>query len=129
MISDKKERPDCLHNLIRENRRGMTLVEVIVSLALLAIVVIVLSSAMLAGLNVLKVNMPRTNKSLNVAGNVDNANVAGGGTTTNGNVAVQGANGNVTITLGGNTGTVNGVYQNGDDTTDPSIKYWSFNPN
>lgn len=120
------------HNIRPRGQEGMTLVEVIVALALLTIVVVLIGTALVVGLNIMSKTMPRSKNSLKAAGATGTASVApsDSGTT------VSAASGSVTINLtppAGNalSSTVSGTYENGttSDTAGGSVTYWNFTPN
>jgi prepilin-type N-terminal cleavage/methylation domain-containing protein len=121
-----------------QSRRGITLVEVIVSIALLGILGVLIANVMMSGLRIMASNLPRTKNALNVGGVVGAASIAPGGTSTVSGATVQASTGTATVTFdsGGNavSSSVAGAYQTGQATASsggsPSgaVSFWSFNP-
>jgi prepilin-type N-terminal cleavage/methylation domain-containing protein len=120
---------------LHTDRSGLTLVEVIVSIALLGIVVILISDMLMTAFTITAMNLPKTKNSLNVGGTVATASVpAGQSAVTNGGVTVSTNAGNVTVDFsGGNTSQVAGTYENGSTDSSTSSNYttgaWTFIPN
>lgn len=128
-LHNLKKHPVCLRE-----QKGMTLVEVIVALALLTIVVVLIGTALVVGLNIMSKTMPRSKNSLKAAGTTGTASLAAGASSTDGaGTAVSAASGSVTINLAGGTlsSTVTGTYETGttSDTPGGSVTYWNFTPN
>lgn len=118
-----KKHPVCLRE-----QKGMTLVEVIVALALLTIVVVLIGTALVVGLNIMSKTMPRSKNSLKAAGATGTASVAAGDAAT---TSVSSTGGDVIVTIGGAASTVTGTYETGttSDTPGGSVTYWNFTPN
>lgn len=112
------------------SRQGITLIEIIVSIALLGIVVVLIGSAMLAGLYMMQSNLKRTKSSMNAGGAV----AAGA---SSGSSAVSASSGAVVVTFGQGSSAISAVipgsYQTGSDnggssSSGGSVGYWSFDP-
>lgn len=122
-LHNLKKHPICLRE-----QKGMTLVEVIVALALLTIVVVLIGTALVVGLNIMSKTMPRSKNSLKAAGATGTGSVASSDSAT---TSVSSMGSSVTVTINGSTSTVTGTYENGttSDTAGGSVTYWNFTPN
>ncbi len=110
---------------LRRDRSGLTLVEVIVSLALLAIVTVLMANLLLMGLRMLGYNMPRSQLAQQAADKTDSGVTSGTPT------GVTSSQGSFTITIdGGDTDTVSGTYRTGTQSaaSGGSVQYWTFTP-
>lgn len=118
---------------IISNRSGITLVEVIVSIALIGIVVTLISNMFMTAFTIIVMNMPKTKNSLNVGGTVATASVAAGQAATSGGVTVSAGSGTATVDFGsGNISQVAGTYESGATDASTSSEYaasaWAFSP-
>ena len=114
-------------------RKGISLVEVIVSIALLGIVVILIGNMLMTGFYITTISKQKAKNAYNVGGTVGTASQAAGNTTTSGNVTVNAAAGTATVSFdNGTTSTITGTYQNGATDGATSSQYnadnWTFNP-
>lgn len=101
----------------RDNKNaGLTLIEVIVSVALLAIVSVMLVTIMATAMNAVKSTRSRTNHAMSAAGQIE---------TKKADSAVSGTAGNLSITFGTSSYSVSGAYVSGSD---GGIKYYEFVP-
>ncbi len=121
--------PNNNYNLLNfkflKNKRGITLIEVIVSLALLAILLILISGMMMTSLMIATINQQKTKNSLNVADAVGNNSASPG-------VTVSSSSGTVTVTLGGLSSQVPVTYYEGatsSTSSTTSISGWLADPN
>ena len=112
---------------------GITLVEVIVSMALLGIVVVLISTMLMAGFTITYINQPKTSNIYKVGGRVTAGGASAGSSTVADGVIVSGDAGSVTVSIGGSSSNVPGTYQNGATVSGTSSQYaasaWAFNPN
>jgi len=105
------------------SRSGMTLVEIIVSMALLSIVLILAANMFLTGMSILAASTKKSQKSLQAAGGIENK--AGGAAI--GSAVISSSTGNFTLVFGSSSYTVSGSYVTGTD-SDGDVKYKSFQP-
>jgi prepilin-type N-terminal cleavage/methylation domain-containing protein len=112
------------------DHRGITLVEVIVSIALLGIVVILISDMLMTAFTITYINQPKTKNIYNVGGQVATASISSGSTISN-SVTVNASSGNVTVSMSGySSSSIPGIYQNGATSAGTSSNYtasgWVF---
>lgn len=106
-----------------ENRRspngsaGMTLIEVVVSIALLAILSVMIVTVMTQALSALSETRRRTNAAMSAAGNIETKRAA--------DSAKTAGTDTVAVTIGGSTVTVSGKYVSD---TESGITYKEFVP-
>jgi hypothetical protein len=116
-----------------EARNGITLVEVIVSIALLGIVVILISDMLMTGFTITAINQAKTKNIYNVGGQVGTGGLSAGSSSTVSGVTVNANSGTVTVTLGSSSSNISGTYENGSTALGTSSNYtasgWVFNPN
>jgi prepilin-type N-terminal cleavage/methylation domain-containing protein len=114
------------------DHRGITLVEVIVSIALLGIVVILISDMLMTAFTITYINQPKTKNIYNVGGQIGTASIPAGTSSTVSGVTINASSGNVTVTLNGSSSSISGTYQNGATSAGTSSNYtasgWVFNP-
>ena len=112
--------------IILKKQEGFTLVEIIVSIALLSIVLLVLSTTFMTSFNIMNMASKNTKDINNVAAGIElttaSATSSVAGVTVNSNSSV------FTITFGSTNVTVSGNYLQGN-TTNSGIAFKSFVPN
>jgi len=114
-----------------EARNGITLVEVIVSIALLGIVVILISDMLMTAFTITYMNQPKTKNIYNVGGQIGTASIPAGTSATTRGVTVNASSGNVTVSMSGySSSSISGIYQNGATSAGTSSNYtasgWVF---
>jgi prepilin-type N-terminal cleavage/methylation domain-containing protein len=114
------------------DHRGITLVEVIVSIALLGIVVILISDMLMTAFTITYINQPKTKNIYNVGGQVATASIPAGSSSTVSGVTVNANSGTVKVTLNGSSSNITGTYENAVTSSGTSSIYtasgWVFNP-
>lgn len=112
--------------IIFKKQKGFTLVEIIVSIALLSIVLLVLSTTFMTSFNIMNMASKKTKDSNNVAAGIELATASA--TATASGVTVSLNSSTFTITFGASNVTVSGNYLQGS-TTSSGIAFKSFVPN
>ena len=112
--------------IILKKQEGFTLVEIIVSIALLSIVLLVLSTTFMTSFNIMNMASKKTKDSNNVAAGIELATAST--TSSAAGVTVTSNSGAFTITFGSTNVTVSGNYLQGN-TTNSGIAFKSFVPN
>jgi prepilin-type N-terminal cleavage/methylation domain-containing protein len=107
-------------------QKGFTLVEIIVSIALLSIVLLVLSTTFMTSFNIMNMASNNTKDSNNVAAGIELATASAASYAAG--VTVNPSSGTFPITFGSTNVTVSGNYLQGS-TTSSSITFKSFIPN
>lgn len=122
MKHDAFERNRKMPRFCRE-QRGMTLVEVLVSMTLLAVVTLLVAGMLMMGLRMLSYNLPRSQLAQKAALKAD-------GGASGDSSGVTASSGTFTVQINGQTGTVGGTYRTGTQSSSDggAVTFWTFTP-